>query len=254
MSDHSPSISIVTITFNASSVIEPTLRSIASQTCRDFEHIIIDGASADNTLSLCRNLSAPDRPPRILSERDNGLYDAMNKGIAMARGRYLLFLNAGDAFHADDTLQKYRDAIDRPVAPDVIYADTDIVDSERRFIAPRHLSAPELLSFGSFRNGMLVCHQAFMVRREIAPLYNLQYRFSADYEWCLRILQSTSPDRCVNLHTVAIDYLSDGLTDKNKTKSLKERYAIMSNYYGTIPTAVMHLKFAARALLRKLRS
>ncbi len=98
-----PLISIITITFNAEKCILPTLESVYRQTYRNYEHIIIDGASTDGTLTEARKY--PDL--RILSERDKGLYDAMNKGLDMARGRYLLFLNAGDTFHSDKTLAAY---------------------------------------------------------------------------------------------------------------------------------------------------
>ena len=244
-----PLITIVTICYNASSVIRPTLDSLNRQTFRDFEHLVIDGASKDNTVELVRN-TCPDSI--IKSEPDKGLYDAMNKGLRAARGKYILFLNAGDSFHAPDTLQRYADAT--PDGADIIYGDTNIVNFERQFIKPRHLSVPGRLTFRSFANGMLVCHQAFMVRRDLAPEYDIQYRFSADYEWTLRCLRNSDPDHNVNLHTVTIDYLSDGLTDKNHRASLNERYRIMCRYYGTIPTILRHIRFAARNLLRRLSS
>lgn len=98
---------------------------------------------------------------------------------------------------------------------------------------------------------MLVCHQAFMVLRSIAPEYDLHYRFSADYEWTLKCLRSSDPNHNVNIDTIAIDYLSDGLTDKNHKASLKERYRIMCRYYGTAPTILRHIGFAVRNILRK---
>lgn len=244
-----PLISIVTITYNAAQVIIPTLESINSQTFRNFEHLIIDGDSKDDTADIVQRLC----PNSIVqSEPDNGLYDAMNKGLHAAKGKYILFLNAGDTFHSSDTLQLYADAAQN--SPDIIYGDTDIVDSKRRFIHHRHLSAPALLTFKSFASGMLICHQAFMVRKEIAPDYNLQYRFSADYEWTVRCIQASIPSRNTNLKTVTIDYLCDGLTDKNHRASLKERYDIMCRYYGTIPTLLRHIHFAFRSLLRKITS
>lgn len=243
-----PLISVITICYNAAQVIVPTLKSLNSQTYRDFEHLVIDGASGDNTVDTVRRIS----PSSIIrSEPDKGLYDAMNKGLRAAKGKYVLFLNAGDALHSPDTLQQYADAATK--GADIIYGDTNIVDSQRRFIKPRHLSVPERLTFKSFANGMLVCHQAFMVRRELAPEYDLNYRFSADYEWTLRCLRNSNPSNNVNLHTVTIDYLSDGLTDKNHRASLKERYRIMCQYYGTLPTILRHLRFAARNLLHKIR-
>lgn len=244
---HTPLISIITITYNAAEVIEPTLASLAAQTFRDFEHIVADGASKDGTPDIIRRLSTSSL---VVSEPDGGLYDAMNKGLRRARGKYVLFLNAGDSLHSPDTLERYARAAVRD--PDIIYADTDIVDSRRNFIAHRHLSVPDKLSFRSFARGMLVCHQAFMLRRKLAPEYDTAYRFSADYDWCVRALRQTTPERCANLKCVAIDYLADGLTDKNHRASLKERYRIMCRHYGTVPTALRHVGFAFRAALRRL--
>lgn len=260
VSEAGPLISIITITYNAAPVIRPTLESLNAQTFRDFEHLVIDGASKDDTVSIVSEM-CPDSI--IRSEPDRGLYDAMNKGLRAAKGKYLLFLNAGDALHAPDTLQRYAEAtgingsrirnrIDNADSirscADIIYGDTVVVDADRNFVKPRHLSVPERLTFRSFGNGMLVCHQAFMVRRDLAPEYDLQYRFSADYEWTLRCLKSADPDHNVNLHTVTIDYLSDGMTDKNHSASLKERFRIMCHYYGTIPTLLRHIRFLLRHL------
>ncbi|MDE6533384.1 MAG: glycosyltransferase [Muribaculaceae bacterium] len=247
MIDH-PLISIITITFNAANEIKPTMKSIASQTCHDFEHIIIDGASKDATIQVARSMGVPSL--RILSEPDKGLYDAMNKGLRMSRGKYLLFLNAGDSFHDDGTLAAYAAAAVKN--PDIIYADTVIVDKDRAVIGPRHLSAPDILTFQSFSKGMLVCHQAFMVKKSIAPLYDTSYRFSADYDWTVKCLQKSQPGNCINLHRIAIDYLSDGMTDKNKIASLKERFNIMCGHYGTSKTVVNHASFIARALKRRI--
>lgn len=243
-----PIFSIITITYNAQSTLAPTLASVDAQTYTDYEHLIIDGASRDNTVELAREAANPRR--QIFSEPDGGLYDAMNKGLARAHGEYVLFLNAGDAFTTSDTLARYASAAGEDV--DIIYADTQLVDSSRKVVGPRHLSAPERLTFSSFARGMLVCHQAFCMRRSLAPQYDLRYRFSADYEWCLRCLRATSAERTRNLHTVAIDYLTDGLTDHNHKASLKERYRIMCRYYGTVPTQLRHAGFALRHLLRKL--
>lgn len=224
------------------------MRSIQRQTFKDFEHIVVDGASADSTLTIAREMASENL--RLLSERDSGLYDAMNKGLSMARGRYVLFLNAGDAFHTVDTLQAYADAA--LTDADIIYGDTVIVDSSRTLIGPRHLSAPEVLDFESFSRGMLVCHQAFMVRRDLAPWYDLRYRFSADYDWTVKCIRASSPERNVNLHRVTIEYLSDGITDRNKKKSLRERFDIMSKHYGTAKAIMRHLGFIPRALKRRI--
>lgn len=245
--DYAHLISIVTITYNAANEIRPTLSSIRRQNFKDFEHLIIDGASTDDTLSIAHSEASENM--RILSERDNGLYDAMNKGLRLARGKYVIFLNAGDAFHDSSTLDDYAKAA--LLDYDIIYGDTIVVDSNRNFISKRHLSAPGKLTFKSFSHGMLICHQAFMVKRELAPEYNTNYRFSADYDWTIKCLKAGNPDKFYNLNKVTIDYLTNGLTDKNHKKSLLERFQIMGLHYGFTVALSRHITFIPRAIIRK---
>ena len=245
----SPLISIITITYNAEKEIAPTMKSVGQQTFSNFEHLIIDGASKDKTVEIANQFSLPKT--KIISEPDKGLYDAMNKGLKNATGTYVIFLNAGDTFHSEDTLQKYADEAKK--GSHIIYGDTIIVDKERNFIKPRHLDVPTILDAKSFSKGMLICHQAFMVQKDLAPLYDINYRFSADYDWTVKCIKKSDSNKNKNLNCVTIDYLSDGLTNKNKIKSLKERFKIMSNHYGLIPTFFNHLGFIARAIKRKLQ-
>ena len=235
-----PLFSIITITFNAAGTLPATLKSVERQTFTDYEYLIVDGASTDGTVAIAQHSAAVSS---VTSEPDKGLYDAMNKGLRKARGGYLVFLNAGDAFHEPDTLQKIADSIEKN-DPDIVYGETALVDSERRFISMRRLQAPERLSVKSFRMGMLVCHQAFIVRREIAPEYDLRYSFSADFDWCIRCMQMAKT--ITHTHEVLIDYLNEGVTTANRKASLQERYEIMCRYYGTLPTFLRHLWFAVR--------
>lgn len=245
--DGRPQISVITITYNAADTLPITMQSVAEQTFTDFEHLVIDGASTDDTILIARKMGTPSL--RIVSEPDKGLYDAMNKGVKMSRGRYLIFLNSGDKFHSADTLQSYASAIVSR-NPDIIYGDTDIVDKDGNRIGPRHLSAPEILTVDSFSKGMLICHQAFMVRKDIAPLYDTDYRFSADYDWCIRCIKGSRAGDRVNLKRVTIDYLADGMTDHNKKASLMERFKIMAEHYGTFKAIGAHLSFIPRAIKR----
>ncbi len=244
-----PLFSIITITYNAGDVLKPTMLSVSDQSFRDFEHIIVDGASTDDTVSIARRMGGDSL--RIISEKDNGLYDAMNKGLAMARGKYVVFLNAGDTFAAPITLRLYSEAASKD--PDIIYGDTLIVDADRKVKGPRHLAAPQELTFESFADGMLICHQAFVVRRNLAPKYDLSYRFSADYDWTIRCISHTIPQKCINLNTVVIHYLDDGMTEKNKRASLLERFDIMKKHYGVATAVRKHLSFIPRAVSRKLK-
>ena len=242
----SPLFSIITITFNAAATLPATLKSVEQQSFADYEYLVVDGASTDGTVAIARASSAVTS---VTSEPDRGLYDAMNKGLRRATGRYLIFLNAGDALHAPDTLQKIARSVEE-THPDIVYGETALVDAQRTFIAMRRLQAPDVLSVKSFRMGMLVCHQAFVVRRAIAPEYDLHYRFSADYDWCIRCMQAAKT--ITNTYEILIDYLNEGVTTANRKASLRERYAIMCRYYGTLPTFLRHLWFAVRFTFARL--
>ncbi len=275
--EHIPLITIVTVTYNAETVLERTLRSIEEQTFNDVEHIIIDGASTDGTLAMVQTYKDRNegRSIVIVSEKDNGLYDAMNKALQFATGKYICFLNAGDKLHTPETLEQVATAAmknckcgadsDSDVMGccslcamnckciGIIYGDTEIIDDAGNFLRKRRLSPPEKLTWKSFRHGMLVCHQAFYVNRSIAGKYDLQYRFSADFDWCIRAMKKAEDHNMlfVNAHTVLADYLSEGVTTSNHKASLKERFNIMVKYYGRLSTILFHIWFVLRAIIKK---
>lgn len=242
-----PKFSIITVTYNAGAVLEDTIQSVITQTYRNVEYIIVDGGSKDHTLDIINRYR--EHIHTLVSEPDNGLYDAMNKGIRLATGDYLCFLNAGDELHEDDTLQLMVHSITGTELPDVLYGETAIVDEEGHFLRMRRLSAPENLNWKSFKDGMLVCHQAFFPRRELAEPYDLRYRFSADFDWCIRIMKKSHTLH--NTHLTLIDYLNEGMTTRNHRASLHERFRIMCRHYGYLSTLARHAWFALRLLLKK---
>ena len=245
-------ITIITVTYNAASVLQRTLDSVCTQTYQDIEHLIIDGASKDETVQMAESYKA-QVPYKVViqSEPDQGLYDAMNKGLHNATGDYLIFLNAGDALHANDTLETVSQLSSN--SPAVIYGDTSIVDSEGRFLHLRRLRPPKQLTWKSFKQGMLVCHQAFYVRTDIAQQedYDLLYRHSADVDWCIRVMKRAEQQHLplVNTNAILADFMEGGNTTQNHRASLKERYQVMCHHYGTIQTILLHLWFLARTLL-----
>ena len=242
-----PKFSIITVTYNAGAVLEDTIQSVITQTYRNVEYIIVDGGSKDHTLDIINRYR--EHIHTLVSEPDKGLYDAMNKGIRLATGDYLCFLNAGDELHEDDTLQLMVHSITGTELPDVLYGETAIVDEEGHFLRMRRLSAPEDLNWRSFKDGMLVCHQAFFPRRELAEPYDLRYRFSADFDWCIRIMKKSHTLH--NTHLTLIDYLNEGMTTRNHRASLHERFRIMCRHYGYLSTLARHAWFALRLLLKK---
>ncbi|MDO5446262.1 MAG: glycosyltransferase family 2 protein [Prevotellaceae bacterium] len=252
-------ITYVTITFNAEATLPFTVDSVLAQDYQAIEHLIIDGASKDNTVKIAEaykqksDMRDNGHTVKIISEPDRGIYDAMNKGLRMATGDYVCFLNAGDSLpngrivsHIIASLGN----IDEQALPAVIYGNTDIVSNERHNLGRRRLSPPEKLTWKSFRNGMLVCHQAFYARTDIAKQfpYDLNYRHSADFDWCIRIMRQAEANQIPfhNTHLILADYLKEGDTTQNHKASLKERFDIMCQYYGKPTTILMHLWFVLR--------
>jgi hypothetical protein len=144
---------------------------------------------------------------------------------------------------------------EKKTLPGVLYGDTDVVDDEGHFLRHRRLTPPDHLSWRSFRQGMLVCHQAFYVRTNLAKttLYNLSYRYSADVDWCIRIMKEAERKGLPlkNVHQVVVNYLDGGMSIKNHRASLKERFAVMRSHYGLFQTLCMHVWFVLRAVMKK---
>jgi glycosyltransferase involved in cell wall biosynthesis len=246
-------ISIITVTYNAASVLKRTLDSVKAQSWQQIEHLIIDGASKDETVSMAETYKAQcPYEVVILSEPDKGLYDAMNKGLRLATGDYLVFLNAGDTLHAADTLETIvRSA--QPL-PGVLYGDTAITDEQGNFLHLRRLRPPKKLSWKSFRQGMLVCHQAFYALTDIAKNlpYDPRYRYSADVDWCIRVMKEAQKRQLplVNTQAILADYQEEGQTTIHHRDSLKERFDVMRRHYGLFTTVIMHVWFVFRQLIK----
>ena len=254
-------ITYVTITYNAAAVLQPTLDSVLQQDYPHIVHLIIDGASTDDTLKqvddyIARSNAAENgHSVQVTSEPDKGIYDAMNKGLRSADGDYVCFLNAGDFLPSPDTASKIAQQVAAAGgSPAVLYGDTDIVDGEGRFLHHRRLAPPENLTWRSFRQGMLVCHQAFYARTDfaIATPYDMQYRYSADVDWCIRVMKAAEKENVplLNLKMVVANYRQEGQTTLHHRESLLERYRVMEHHYGRLQTLLLHSWFAVRALFK----
>ena len=257
---------VITITYYAERVLQRTLDSVLCQTYEGVEHLIIDGASKDGTLALAeaykQQSDASENGHKVIvkSEPDHGIYDAMNKGLAQAYGDYVVFLNAGDSFPSSDTLEQIVrrcKLMERPSdgLPGVLYGNTDVVDAQGRYLHPRRLQPPAQLSWRSFRHGMLVCHQAFYARTDIAKNlpYDTRYRFSADVDWCIRVMREAERMGLplYNINMVVANYMEEGATTQNHRASLRERFSVMRRHYGLFTTIAMHLWFVVRLFIKQ---
>lgn len=236
-----PKFTIITITYNAAETIERTIESIVNQTYKNIEYIIIDGASTDDTLKKIEPYK--HAIAYIVSERDKGLYDAMNKGLQAATGDYVWFINSGDEIATSTTLDEVTKLIINEL-PDVIYGDTLMTSMDGNVIGGRRLTPPEKLTWKSFQMGMLVSHQAFIAKRELANKYDISYRFSADFDWCVSILKRSK--NILNTHMVLARFLDGGITKQNIAAGLRERFRIMVRYYGLLPTIAHHIPIAVK--------
>ncbi len=260
-----PVITIVTVTYNAVDTLPCTLSSVAQQDYPNIEHLIVDGRSRDHTLGVIQQYveqnTVAQNPHniRLVCEPDEGLYDAMNKAVALATGEYIVFLNAGDRLHDEHTISavvEHADWIKGDYAnPGVLYGETNLVDLQGKFLRHRRLKTPETLTWRSFRSGMVVCHQSFYVRTDLARevRYDLRYRFSSDFDWCIRVMKRAKKRRLklLNTHLILTDYLSEGMTTQNHKQSLKERMRIMATHYGWPTTLLRHAWFAVRLVVKR---
>jgi len=257
-----PLISIITITFQAKDVLRRTIESILAQDFENFEYLIVDGLSTDGTVDMIKEYQLVFQKRGIalrwISECDQGIYDAMNKGMQMAEGHYLWFMNAGDKIASSNIMATICQDISIGVSskandemPDFIYGETLIMDDSEIIMGKRRLKAPEILSWKSFRMGMLVCHQSMLVKRGIAPKFDLNYRYSGDFDWTIRCLRKAK--FIYNTHLVLSHFLDGGVSKKKMKDSLKERFKIMSTNYGFISTLLFHFWFVCRAVVFKLK-
>ena len=214
MNSRTPKVTIVTVCYNAESDIESTLLSVLGQTYRNIEYIVVDGGSTDGTCDIIRNYS--DRIDCFVSEPDRGVYDAMNKAAAMAKGEWILFMNSGDSFYSPNTVS---DAFERDIDGDtgVLYGDTIYSERDRQTLV-RH---------GDLRvhSVMPACHQSIFCRTRLLKEnpFNLKYKYAADYDFFYRLKRANVRNQYMNM-IVSVYDKSRGLSKENTNLVRKERY------------------------------
>jgi len=202
-------ISVVTAVFNAAGTIEKTLLSVAQQTHQDVEHIVVDGASSDATLEVITRHR--DKLTRIVSEPDHGVYDAMNKGIKLASGDVIGFLNADDVYASKDVLSRVAGIMEQE-SLDALFGDVEFFRPEdptgtvRRYRSSRF--SPDQIALG-----WMPAHPALFLRRRVYESYGLfrtDYRIAGDFEYCARIFHGNTlvyrslPETLVRMRTGGI--------------------------------------------------
>ncbi|HWK57071.1 MAG TPA: glycosyltransferase family 2 protein [Parapedobacter sp.] len=235
----SPTLTVITVVYNNADGIERTILSVINQTYPHIEYIVIDGGSTDGTAGIINKYAG--QITRIVSEPDNGIYDAMNKGLALAGGDYVLFMNSGDEIYSIDTV-----AAVFATSPDadIYYGETEMFDANWQSLGLRRHAIPERFNWKSFRYGMNVSHQAIYVRRKLIAPYDLHYQLSADIDWVIRAAKAAN--KIVNTKRIVAKYLVGGMSKQRHWQSLKERFQIFSRHYGLVANIFNHIVIAFR--------
>lgn len=237
-----PLISIVTPTFNARATIERCLESVAAQTAASVEHVVVDGGSTDGTVDVLQAWSA--RLGAWVSERDSGIYDAMNKGIARARGRWLYFLGADDALAAPDVLERCGPALAGDAA--VVYGDVRYPDGGVFRSNPRRLLV-----------GNTVHHQAAFYAARVFDRwrYDPSLRIVADYDLNLRLYRAR--ERFARVDVVVATCGDAGASNVRVGASFREMNRVRRRYLGRAASAafglVLGAEFARHVVERSIR-
>lgn len=217
-----PKISVITIAYNNREGLEKTIKSVVAQTSKDFEYIIIDGNSNDGSKEVLAQYS--DKISYWISEPDNGIYNAMNKGIKASNGEYLLFLNSGDEFYSEQSLEN---AFPHLYETDIIYGDLQIVDDQHTFVK----KYSDGLSFHYFYIESLPHPSTFIKKTtfEKVGLYNEALKIVADWEWFLNAIVFK---KCSfkKIPVVVSTFYLDGISSNNNKSVQLERNKVLDQY------------------------
>lgn len=207
--------SVITVTFNAAKDLKKTVRSVINQNIDDYEHIIIDKFSNDNTDEIIKKNKSQQM--RFFKVNDRGIYDAMNIGIKKSLGEFIIFLNSGDEFYDTKTLQKTYTIIKKSNAK--IFYGTCFLKEKKKLIETKPLFDPYSIPY---------CHQSIFINRNILKnnLFNLKFRFAADYDQFFRLKKFSFH----KLNFCISRVLADGLSNQNQNLVLKEYLYINLKY------------------------
>jgi glycosyltransferase involved in cell wall biosynthesis len=244
-----PLVTIVTVVYNAEDTIIDTILSVLSQTYSNIEYIVVDGASTDSTPLIIDGFS--DKIDVIVREPDDGIFDAMNKGLKLATGDYINFMNAGDTFVNPQVIESIFSSLEEPA--DFIYGHTI-------FNRKGKLSASRLNPFFDVRGvcAMGICHQSIFLNTKLANKYPFDTSFliAADYNMIFSVFKYENPKVFYYDKAIAIFEADDGISSRNYTKSFMEIiriYHFRSVIDKFIFLVISYVKYAVLHVINKYR-
>ena len=219
-------ISVITVSLNSENTIKRTIDSVVSQLVDGVEYIIIDGGSTDNTVNIIKNYSA--HLSKWVSEEDNGIYDAMNKGIKIAKGDYVCFLNSDDYFEDNEVVNMINSINDSK--------DADVVYGNIRYLFPDgkiKYSKLNLDVIDFLDKGMYLPHPSLLAKKKLfgeIGLFDAQYKIAADYDWILHLYLEKGKDAFFHSDSFATIFSMDGISNKHYVQALIESRNISLKY------------------------
>lgn len=242
-------VSIVTVTYNCENEIEDTIKSVVSQTYDNIEYLVIDGNSKDKTLSIIERYK--QQISVCVSEPDKGIFDAMNKAIDLATGKWILFMNAGDSFVENTVIEQVfkNNVYEENVG--VIYGDAYFVKGDSKKVFK---SKPFYLEKTKYR-GMGICHQSIFCRTDLAKSikFDLKYKYAADYNMIMQIYNKGYD--FYNLNTTIANYDLTGFSTNNCISQFKEVASICNVSNKSITYFIQYnivLKRKLKTLIKKI--
>jgi glycosyltransferase involved in cell wall biosynthesis len=240
-----PTFSVITVCFNARQTLPATRDSLAAQGFSDYEWIVVDGASTDGTVELVQTYGK--QVTRFVSEKDAGIYDAMNKGVGLARGKWVYFLNADDRL-ADATVLGDVSKACSDSNFDLCYGDAIYSNGERDWLKSFAWVTPKKLVYGD------LCHQVVFARRSLfgqhGP-FDVSLRYNADFDWILRVLRGGAKSSYLK-RTIAI-FFHGGAHVKNAEASESERFIVRHRYrspvFWRLGNLVLRVELKVRRML-----
>ncbi len=239
---HTPLLSVITIVFNGEKYLEQTIVSVAQQTYTNIEYIIIDGGSTDKTKDIIRQYESDIT--LWISEKDNGIYDAMNKGLELLTGDFVWYINAGDEIYDKNTVENIFLNYN---GEDAFYGTQQLINEDGSNASVTKV--PGQLTWKNLMHGMAVSHQSIILSIHSVDKYNLEYKIVSDQDWVISALKKCK--KIKNTNQIMSKYLLGGFSDQNFYKGWKEKFYITFKQYGIFALLLNYVYFI-RAFIKKI--
>ena len=243
-------ISIISICYNCKNEMERTIKSVISQTYSNIEYVVIDGGFTDGTAEIIAKYSSDISI--FVSEKDKGIYDAMNKGLKLSSGNYVWFINGGDTVFDENTVANIMSKCNDE---DIIYGDCMFFDENGNDIDLRtnilKKDLPSRLNKYTFFYGSNISHQSFIAKKDLAPQFNIALNQVADLDWMIEIMKASKSSLLINAPISR--FLAGGTSTLNWKTAMKQRFQLYIHQYGIIPALFSHAIIAVKFGFNKIK-